>query len=142
MKAFVKKGNLPYAPAPTKPVTGLDYFEKKRLQSLANAPHLHDGFKPKVVNTMTEKEKEEMCEHWKDGKSPKQIAELMGKDKKYTYNKLWYLTETGVLQKKRTNLSQEEIKEIGEEFGRGMTVPEICRKHTVGEKFVSKVTAK
>lgn len=140
MKAFVKKVNLPDAPAPTKPVTGLDYFERKKLESLARTPHLSDGVKPRVVNTLSDEERAEMMEPWKDGLSPKDIALEMNKEIKYITNKLWYLTNTGILQKKRTKLSEEEIEEIRKEFKNGVKVSDICRQHTIGQKLVKKVT--
>lgn len=139
MKAFVKKMVLPDAPAPTKPFTGMDYFEMKHFQSLIDAPDLNTGFKPRALHRWTDDEIETLSNLWMEGKSPKQIALAMGKEIKATSNKCGYLVYKGDLPKKKTKFTQEEMQQIREEHKSGKTVPDLCRQYVTGEMMIKKI---
>ena len=138
MKAFVKKGTLPDAPAPTKPVKAIDPWEKAYFEGLQHGPALGE-FQPKTqVTEWTDKRCETISEMWKAGLMVKEIAPHVGGNIKATQNKISYMISRGQLPKRRKKFTQEEEAEMREEL-ETMTVPEICEKHLICQSKLKRI---
>ena len=128
MRAIVKPGNLPPAPAPTKPRRVIDPWEFKLYE------HNSREIKKKSPYTKwTDEQLETMREMWLDGRIAKDIAPKVGGNIKATQNRLTYMISRGEIPKRKSALTDGEKEDIRTDYKNGMTVPEICRKHIVSQ---------
>ena len=139
MRAIVKPGNLPDAPAPTKPRRVIDPWEAKLYQDAQNSPTMREFKKKSPYTVWTDEQLETMREMWLDGRIAKDIAPKVGGNVRATQNRLTYMISKGEIPKRKSALTDGEKENIRADYKKGMTVPAICRKHIVSQGSVRQI---
>lgn len=139
MKALVKPGNLPPAPAPTRARRVIDPWEAKLYRDAQNSPTMGEFKKKSPYTVWTDKQLETMREMWLDGRIAKDIAPHVGGNVRATQNRLSYMISRGEIPRRKSGLTDDEKEDIRADYKNGMTVPAICRKHIVSQGSVRQI---
>lgn len=137
--AKIKQRILPDRGTPTLPQRVFDPWEVKLLSGLEKAPDMGE-FKTKSPYTKwTDEQVETMKTMWLDGYSPNECAKVLHKGATSVQNKIHYMVDKEIIPKRKSNITDEEKEVILLEFNEGMETSDICRRHTISQKFLRKL---
>ena len=130
--AKVRKMNLPDAPKPTKPYKYVDPREKERQQRLAE----HKNLSPNLVGIRDGKplcfwdkaRKAKLKRLWEEGENVKTIAREVGCSESICRDRIRYEIKCGRLEKRRKEVTDEQIQSIVSRYKAGMSLNNIAKE--------------
>lgn len=141
--AKIRKMVLPDAPPPTKPYKYVDPREKERQQRLAE----HKNLSPNLVGIRDGKplcfwdkaRQARLRRLWEDGWQVKHIARECGCTESICRDRIRYEIKCGRLEKRRKEVTEEQIQSIVSRYKAGMSLNNIAKEMLLSRYQVTNI---
>lgn len=139
--AKVKKMNLPDAPKPTKPYKYVDPREKERQQRLAEHKSLNlVGITKSTPLCFWDKARQARLRRlWEEGWQVKYIARECGCTESVCRDRIRYEIKCGRLEKRRKEVTEEQIQSIVSRYKAGMSLNNIAKEMLMSRYQVTNI---
>ena len=139
--AKLRKMNLPDAPKPTKPYKYVDPREKERQQRLAEHKSLNlIGITKSAPLCFWDKARQSRLRRlWEDGWQVKHIARECGCTESVCRDRIRYEIKCGRLEKRRKEVTEEQIQSIVSRYKAGMSLNNIAKEMLMSRYQVTNI---
>ena len=137
----MRKMNLPDAPKPTKPFHYIDPREKERQQRLAEHKSLNlVGITKSTPLCFWDKARQARLRRlWEDGWQVKYIARECGRTESVCRDRIRYEIKCGRLEKRRKEVTEEQIQSIVSRYKAGMSLNNIAKEMLLSRYQVTNI---
>ena len=139
--AKLRKMNLPDAPKPTKPFHYVDPREKERQQRLAEHKNLNlIGITKSAPLCFWDKARQSRLRRlWEEGWQVKYIARECGCTESVCRDRIRYEIKCGRLERRRKELTEEQIGSIVSRYKAGMSLNNIAKEMLLSRYQVTNI---